>query len=257
MEKYDDIAKQREHFEKISREYFNARQGQNHLRLKDLIWDFALKDITFPSQPTILEPMCGYSEGKKILSNFTETGHYEAFDYSLPLVEKAKETYPNALIWHADITKVHLKENFYDIIILIGGLHHVPNFLDVSLTKIYSSLKQNGIFINLEPTQNFFVFKKVREIIYKRNPLFDEQTERAFDLVELNKAYQNSEFHTLKQFYPGLLSYILFYNPDAFPILNVGKPSLVDKIFNLEKLFFSNTIGKTFSFATLSILKKP
>jgi SAM-dependent methyltransferase len=256
MKTDQDIDRQRQHFESVSDFYFKSRQHRNHLKLKDLIWNFSLGGLQLPSAPVILEPMCGYSEGRKILSPFTNTERYEGFDFSLPLVQEAKQQSPNTLIWHADITKVDLEPAKYDIVILIGGLHHVPKYLDLSLEKVYSALKPGGVFINLEPTQNFFLLKKVREIIYSRNKLFDEQTERAFDLSELNAAFYKAKFKIDRQVYPGLLSYILFYNPDAFPLLNVGSPQLVERIFNLEKPLFTRWPGRIFSFATLSVLRK-
>lgn len=256
MDQDKSIDRQRQHFESVSDYYFNSRQHKNHLKLKQLLWDLTLKDVTFPSQPLILEPMCGYSEGRKILSNYTDTENYEGFDFSIPLINEAKSQNPTSLIWHADITKVELEPNKYDVIILIGGLHHVPKYLKTSLEKVYGSLKKNGVFINFEPTQNFYLLKKIRQIIYSRNKLFDEETERAFDLSELNDAFLESGFKISKQYYPGLLSYTLFYNPDAFPLLNIGSPRLVENLFTLEKGLFTNWFGKTFSFATLSILTK-
>jgi hypothetical protein len=59
-----------------------------------------------------------------------------------------------------------------------------------------------------------------------------------------------------KILYPGLLSYVLYYNPDAFPFLNIGGRNLVDATYALDKLFYKNVVGRTLSFATLSIWTK-
>jgi len=57
--------------------------------------------------------------------------------------------------------------------------------------------------------------------------------------------------------FPGLSAYVLYYNPDAFPKLNLGGKKLVKTLFNLDRLFLRNTIGRVFSFATLSLWQKP
>ncbi len=81
-------------------------------------------------------------------------------------------------------------------------------------------------------------------------------TEEAFNLPDLNRFYEASGFKLADQIYPGLLAYIMYYNPDAFPGLNIGPESLVKMMFALEKYFYSNWIGGKLSFATLSLLHK-
>ena len=88
------------------------------------------------------------------------------------------------------------------------------------------------------------------------NDIFDTETEKDFRLDQLNKIYFNNGFHLLHQEYPGLLAYILYYNPDAFPFLNIGNKYLV-RFFNFIDLIITKTgIGKKLSFATLSVMTK-
>jgi hypothetical protein len=117
-------------------------------------------------------------------------------------------------------------------------------------------IQQQNHFINFEPTNNFYLMEWIRKKIYKSNNLFDDETESDYKLSVLNNYYTNSGFKVIDQIYHGLLSYILYYNPDAFPILNIGSTFLVDILFKFDQMFFRNIIGKKFSFATLSILKK-
>ena len=65
----DIIEQQKEHFESISKRYFNARQNKNHLFLKKLMWNFFLhdKEMLKIKNIKVLEPMCGYAESKFIL----------------------------------------------------------------------------------------------------------------------------------------------------------------------------------------------
>ncbi len=251
------IEQQRKHFDNIADKYFTARQNLNHLLYKKLIWKKFLKDFKWNKKKAlVLEPMCGYSEGKQILSeNLSTEIVYEGFDYSQPLIDEVHKKDPKLNVYKQDVTKFVSKKR-YDIVIVIGGLHHVYRYTDKVLKIFNDSLKDDGYLIVLEPTQNNKIFKLLRNRIYKNNDLFDSDTEKAYDLDVLNKYFESNGFKIVKQMYPGLLGYVLYYNPDAFPKLNRGGTKLVNLIFKLESFCYTNQIGKYFSFATMSLLRK-
>lgn len=254
----DKIEKQRVHFEGISERYYVSRQAKSHLLLKHLIWShfFYDKDFLKKEGMLVLEPMCGYAEGKRIVEeHLCKDFRYEGFDYSETLVETIKKREPGINVMKMDINRFKPAKK-YDLVFLIGGLHHVPDYTKKITETISEALVDGGFFINFEPTQNNFIIKRVRERIYKKNSLFDSETERAFDLEDLNDIYLSSNFKIIDQIYPGLLSYVLYYNPDAFPLLNIGGASAVKFLFGIDRLFFRNLIGRNFSFATLTLLQK-
>lgn len=251
------IESQINHFNSIAKQYFEARKSDKHLEYKKLLWKHVLQNLKFEqSNLQVVEAMCGYCEGKEILENNLKCSiNYEGFDYSDEMIAIARKIHPNTKIYKMDIT-CFAEEEKYDVIILIGGLHHVPTYLDKSLKNIHNALKKDGLFINFEPTSNNILCKKIRERIYRTNVLFDDLTERDFSLKEINQAYLKNNFKIEKQFYPGLIGYILWYNPDAFKKLNIGDVKTVKRGFNLEKKLYSTGIGKKLSFATLTIMRK-
>ncbi|MFH0774304.1 MAG: methyltransferase domain-containing protein [bacterium] len=252
------IEKQKEHFNNIAQKYFKERQSKTHLLIKKLMWQHFFKDKAYLKidNQTVLDPMCGYCEGKKIIEDHLGIKIiYEGFDYSDIMVDLAKSNDPCLNVYKMDVTKFQTDKK-YDIVIIIGGLHHVFKYSEQVVKMVSNVLKRSGYFICLEPTHNNFLFKKIRGLIYKKNMLFDENTEKAFELKKLNTIFLSNNFEIVDQIYPGLSSYVLFYNPDAFPFLNFGGKSLVRILFDLDKLFFNNFIGKFFSFATLTLLKK-
>ena len=133
----------------------------------------------------------------------------------------------------------------------------MPTHATNVVNRLASCLAPNGLFINLEPTSGNPVFRWVRERIYARNSLFDEETERAFEVSELAMLFSNNNLKQVDQLYPGLLAYVLYYNPDAFPRLNIGTPGLVSFLVKLEKWLWRTKPARWFSFATLSIWQKP
>lgn len=255
-----DIERQKEHFEEISKIYFETRQSyQNHILFKELMWRYfanKVKRFFTGRKYKCLEPMCGFGEGYKILKNYFFLDiDYKGFDYSELMVKIANEKFPDLDIVHGNILDYSDSQK-YDLIILIGGLHHVYKFANDALKNINKIIKKGALFISFEPTHNNHFIKKVREQVYKKNNFFDYNTERGFDLDELNNIFIENGYQKLEQIYPGLLGYCLYYNPDAFPKLRVGNEKIVKIIFNFERLFYHNYIGKLFSFSTLTLWRK-
>lgn len=252
------VEQQRAHFESISDTYFSARQHPNHLQYKKLIWElfFRRNNELLRDGQNVIEPMCGYAEGKAILEEHCRRRfEYTGFDFSKSLVNRAKKNFPSANIFVEDVTKFEGKEE-YDLLILIGGLHHVYAHVSSVMKRLVSAIKPGGYMINLEPTQNNFLYRWARQRIYRKNDLFDEETEQAFDLPELNRLFLDAGLTIQDQIYPGLVAYIMYYNPDAFPALNIGSEKTVRMFFALEKHFYGSWAAGKMSFATLSLLRK-
>lgn len=252
------IEQQRQHFNNISNRYKAARSGDNHRLLKELIWNEFLKDkhVLRSHGLRVLEPMCGFADGKTILEHHLDTKiDYTGFDYSDAVVATVNRDNPGVVVTCADVT-VYQPEDVFDLIILLGGLHHVPDHAEAVVTRMTRCLRPGGHFINLEPTSGNPLFNWMRNRIYDRNSLFDEQTEQGFDHDAYISMFQSAGLKSVDLFYPGLLSYVLYYNPDAFPWLNVGGPNTVHRIFNAERRLFRTWLGRVMGFATLSLWEK-
>lgn len=117
-------------------------------------------------------------------------------------------------------------------------------------------LVDGGYFVNIEPTYNNIIFKYLSSCIYKNNVNFNEKTERRFGLEELNHIYISCNLKIKRQIYPGLMAYLLWNNPNVFPLLNRGNKALVKAAFHVDRLFMHNFIGKRLSVATYSVLEK-
>jgi len=255
----NETDRQREHFNKISEVYSEARRNSNHLLLKSLIWRNFFKDKknAVPAGAKVLEPMCGMAEGFQIIREYAQPNiQYLGFDYSENMVEIARQKFPGQRIeWH-DATKFDSNGEQFDFIVLIGGLHHVfANSADV-VKRLCATLKPGGAFLNFEPTQNSVVTRKIRQRIYDKNAIFDEQTEQGFDLPDLNRMFEDAGMSRVDQVYPGMLSYVLYYNPDAFPFLNLGGAFSVKATFFLDRLLWRTWLAKKLSFATITLWRK-
>lgn len=255
----EDLERQREHFNSIAEQYYRARTNKNHLLLKDLIWrSFFDRNKEVSGQVnSVLEPMCGMAEGYEILKqNLGVDFAYQGFDYSENMVEIARAAKAGLQIDWGDVTAFSPPDTPVDLIILIGGLHHVYSRCAQVIANLSNAVRPGGYFISLEPTHNNLLNRAVRERIYKSNNLFDDDTEQGFEYYDLSSNFEKAGFERIDEVYPGLLSYILYYNPDAFPILNIGGLTLVRILFQLDRLFWANWIGRKMSFATLTLWRR-
>jgi len=253
------VEQQRNHFNKISSLYTAARKNSKHLLLKQLIWKsfFEDKEVLAGTCKRVLEPMCGLSEGNQIITQYlTPDINYTGFDYSEAMVQSARQKHPDAVIEWRDATSYHHQGDLFDWVVLIGGLHHVFSVSGDVVCRLRDSLHKGGYFLNFEPTHNCWITRKVRQIIYKRNEIFDEGTEQGFDLGNLDAQFENAGFEKVDQVFPGLVSYILYYNPDAFPMLNIGGERLVRITFWFDHLIWRTLLAKKLSFATITLWKR-
>ena len=255
----DEVARQTAHFDSVAETYRTSRQHRNHLTLKDLMWREFLgdKDALRRGGMAVLEPMCGFADGRDILARHLGIDFdYSGFDYSSAVVDSLKQSSPDISVSRQDVTRFEA-ERQYDMVILLGGLHHVPHAAADVVGRLARAIKPGGYFISLEPTDGNALFTWVRRWIYRRNALFDEGTERSFTLGEYYGMFEAAGLHHVDSFFPGLLAYVLYYNPDAFPWLNVGGEGLVRAVWRLERPFRRNGIGRRLSFATLGLWQRP
>jgi len=252
------IERQRAHFDSIAAEYYAARRNSNHVLLKSLIWKEFFSRWPGPRRADleVLEAMCGFADGKDIIENgLGFPARYTGFDYSSEVVARLQDVRPDLRVTCADVTTFTTAHQ-YDIVMLLGGLHHVPDAAGDVILRLTGALKPGGYFINLEPTHGNVVFRLIRQAIYRRNTLFDSATEQAFVTDRLFALFRSAGLTLVDTMYPGLLSYVLYYNPDALPLLNRGGERAVRAAFGIDRPLMRTGIGKTLSFATLTLWRK-
>jgi len=254
----DPSARQRQHFDAIADQYAGARSGANHLAFKELMWGAFLagKRQLFGRRLAVLEPMCGAADGYELLKHHLGVDVvYEGFDVSDAMIAAARAQHPELKLSQADVTQLEPRGP-YDLVLILGGLHHVPHAARQVVVTLGKALRPGGYFLSWEPTHGNRLFKSVREAIYRRNAIFEPTTERAFEVRELFSMFEQAGFRRVDVLYPGLLGYVLYYNPDAFPSLNLGTPWLVSRLWKLERPFMRSWLARKCSFATLSLWQR-
>lgn len=255
----DSVSRQQAHFDSIAEDYYAARRNANHRLFKDLMWhDFlAHRDDLRRDGLKVLEAMCGFGDGRKIVEKALGIEvSYTGFDFSNAVVASMRRDMPELNIHQADVTKYEAKDQF-DLVMLLGGLHHVHHAAADAVKRVAAAVRPGGYLLSFEPTDGNSLFRWVRKKIYERNSLFDEQTERSFGVDELFHLFEDAGLTRAEVAWPGLSSYVLYYNPDAFPWLNLGGERAVRILYALDRPFFRTAVGRFFSFATLSLWRQP
>ena len=256
----DLVERQRRHFDGVAERYVAARRTPNHLLLKELIWSEFLSDKRYLAQqcPRVLELMCGLGEGYSILRQHAYSGDFDylGIDYSQPMIDAAREYHPGLSFERGDVTAFEPLPGQNDLIVLIGGLHHVHAQCALVISRLSAALRPGGFFLSFEPTHDCWMTRRVRERIYKKNALFDAESERGFEMHELESLFSSHGFRCVDQVYAGLLAYVLYYNPDAFPRLNLGAARMVRAAFRFDRLFWRGWLGRKLSFATIGLWQK-
>jgi SAM-dependent methyltransferase len=181
---------------------------------------------------------------------------YQGFDYSENMVQIARRANPDVSIDHGDVTKYRPQGEPNDLIILIGGLHHVFSRARDVVARLAAGLRRGGYFLSFEPTHDNWVARRVRQRIYQSNAIFDADTEQGFEYRELKAHFEACGFELVDEVFPGLLAYVLYYNPDAFPLLNIGGTSVVKWSFAIDRVFWANAVGRKLSFATIGLWRR-
>lgn len=259
----ESAEKQRIHFNNMSEGYSNAINDIKARYYRWLVYKLFFNNTGFQKtiengqKLSVLEAMCGTGSGRLVLKNvFGQIDiDYDGFDYSDEIIEIAKKQNPEYHFFQQDVN-FFSTEKKYDIIMLLSGLHHVPDNAGQIMKNLQKCLKPGGYFISIEPTYNNSVARFISNKVYKHSKFYDYETERRFSLKELNSFFSEAGYSIEKQIYPGLLAYLLwFYNP--YPrLLKIGNKNTVKRFFRMEHRLYSNWFGKKYSVATFTILKK-
>ena len=255
--------RQREHFNKIEDSYEKAVNNPKARYYRSLVYRQFFRGTSFDkkmkSGKTILmlEAMCGDGMGRRVVKGIYRNVplEYEGFDYSEEMVREARRKYPGLTFYQQDVNEFSSDKKF-DVIVLLSGLHHVPSTAESVMKNMYTYLKDDGCFISVEPTYNFSIVGFIGDRVYKHSKFYDYDSERRFSLKRLNEIYDHAGFKIEKQFYPGLLGYLLWwFNP--YPrILKVGSLNTVKCIYRFERRIYNSFIGRKASLATFTMLKK-
>jgi ubiquinone/menaquinone biosynthesis C-methylase UbiE len=205
---------QQEHYDRIAGDYI-ANLGYPHTQEYTNYLDAALLDhIKDATLDTIAEICCGKGEAFQLLGS--RIGRGIGVDVSVSMLEVARKELPqkNFFFLQGDATLLPLKENQFDSVFMLGGIHHVLD-RERLFAEIFRILKPGGRLYWREPVSDFFLWRWLRAIIYRVSPMLDHNTERPLLYKEILPPLEKAGFQLKAWNTYGFLGFCFLMNSDV------------------------------------------
>ena len=213
--------------------YARVRRELVGTRLVNEYWNAEIyKWLPLRRDLAVLDNMCGTGVFLDRLSR--DFQFVVGADISLDMVQRTSagaRTQLKGLVC-ADADRLPFADSSFDVVNVRGALHHV-NPVHTALSEMRRVLRPGGLAIISEPCDDFFVVRKMRELMYSRMSYFDEE-EKTFLSADLVSALRSTGFRIRDRKRFGFLAYALLGYPDVVPRLEF-----------LHHLPFSSALSRT------------
>jgi SAM-dependent methyltransferase len=161
----------------------------------------------------VLEAMCGSGSTAAYLlaKGATLTG----LDISEKLIAVFRARWPQARAIQGSILASGLAPNSYDLVVVVGGLHHVQPLVQEAIDEIFRVLVPGGYLCFAEPHSGSLP-DVVRRRWYRLDPLF-ERAEQAID-VDALEAHNAERFELITRRFCGNVAYLFVFNSLVFRV---------------------------------------
>jgi SAM-dependent methyltransferase len=198
-------------------------QGEHYDRLISLYEDHATDPWTQAYRRRFIdEPLLrGIElEGRRVLEAMCGSGHSTGFllergalvtglDVSAQAMELFRAKWPQCEAVVESILAPTLPPESFDVVVVVGGLHHVHPHVDEAIAQISRLLKPGGHFCFSEPHSGSIV-NVLRRAWYVRDSMF-ESNEAAIDVSALRRAAE-AAFEVKREWYFGNVAHTLVLN---------------------------------------------
>lgn len=167
-------------------------------------------DEKLRSQNKFLDVGCGTAEVIFRLAKEFKEAEFAGIDFSRGMVERAinKTSHLNNVkIIEADVENLPFEDKTFDFILCLDTFHHFYN-PDLALKEISRVLKDNGLFLLVDPSPDIFYLKPILKIIknlesarkyYSKKELRGLLNQHNFSIISSFSYYLNNFVLSLKK----------------------------------------------------------
>jgi SAM-dependent methyltransferase len=211
----DDARKQQAHYDGMVARYVE-NLGYPHTQEYVAYLDRQFFDVLPQGEDlgTIAELCCGRGEAARMLHN--RLRRCIGVDVSAGLLEIARRDLPDERFFfvQGDATILPLADDVFDNVVMLGGIHHVPD-----RRRLYSEvrriLKPGGRFFFREPVDDFALWRGMRKVIYRLSSALDHTTERPLRRAETQDALTRAGLKLTSWRTYGFLGFCVLMNSDV------------------------------------------
>lgn len=209
----DAAESQQQHYDDIVDKYvenLNYPHTQEYMAYLDR----QLFNVLPESLGTVAELCCGRGEAARLLHG--RMSRCIGVDISTGMLEIARRDLAQQefLFLQGDATELPLKEGIVDNVVMLGGIHHVPDRSSL-FNEVHRILKPGGRFFFREPLDDFMLWRAIRKVIYRMSSTLDHETERPLLRKETESALIAAGFDLLDWRTYGFFGFCLFMNSDV------------------------------------------
>ena len=223
---------QKEHFNILASKYNQHYGGKESQRYRKKFINIPLLEGLDIRGKLVLDGMCGNGETASFLLD--RGGIITAIDISEEMTKTYKEKFPGCEVKCASILDTGIESNYFDFVVIVGGLHHLHPNVSNAVKEIHRILKPDGYFCFMEPHTGSLP-DTIRKMWYLKDKYFADN-EASVDIKSLEIEFAG-KFETKMQKYTGNLAFLFVYNSMIFRIPLWLKPIYSKQLIWLEGVF--------------------
>jgi ubiquinone/menaquinone biosynthesis C-methylase UbiE len=209
-----EAAIQQEHYDQVAEAYaanLEYPHTQEYMAYLDRCLDDAISNIDLA---VCAEVCCGTGEAFALYEDRISMGI--GVDVSESMLAKAQQAFPATRLGfvQGDATMLPLADNAFDTVIMLGGIHHVPD-RKALFEQVFRVLKPGGTFIWREPVSDFWLWRFLRAIVYRVSPMLNHETERPLTFDETVPVLKSAGFEHVTWKTCGFVGFCIFMNSDV------------------------------------------
>jgi SAM-dependent methyltransferase len=205
---------QQRHYDEIADAYAANLDYPHTLEYMSYLDCVLREEIDLDNLGIVAEVCCGKGEAFALFERSISKGI--GIDVSSSMLRKGKSSFDNARLHfvQGDATQMPLAENTFDTVMMLGGIHHVPD-RNALFQQVFKILKPGGSFIWREPVSDFWLWKFLRAIVYRLSPILDHETERPLTWNETVPVLEDAGFEVQQWRTCGFFGFCIFMNSDV------------------------------------------
>lgn len=222
---------QRAHYDRIIAEYgAHYDDGSSQAYRNRFLYGPMFKGVSLRGQ-RVLEAMCGSGQTTRFLVD--REAQVTGLDISEAAIQSFRKRWPGSEGVCGSIFDTGLAGESFDVVVVVGGLHHLHPHVHRAVDEIHRLLKPGGMFCFCEAHAGSLP-DIVRRWWYRSDALFEE-SEAAIDLDTLKAGFADRFRFDLER-YVGSVAYLLVLNSMVFRIPRWLKPLYAVPLCALEGL---------------------